>query len=589
MVSTEPIHALLSDVYIRKLAGATYYQRGVDYFRRELVQSLEACDESIGAIVCGTEDYEVEITFNGKRIGYTCTCPLGDDGEFCKHLVATGLAWLATQSKDASTPRAARRISDDDIKAALGANDKETLIAWLTEWSREDKSLRQRLTTLTRLHQDPAAAATLVREQLRQAIQIRGYLDYQEAPTYAAGVDDAVDAVETLLQQGNANEVIGLCETAMNWLDASIEKVDDSDGQGTELMGRVADLHLLACEQARPDPAVLGARLFSLEMKSSYSQWDNSVERYAHLLGEQGLATFREAARKEWAKVPVRTIRGDRGGGEDYYGITQIMESLAQQSGDVEQLVAVLERDLTHPRRYERIASAYREAGRHEKALHWAERGMALYPDREGVALRRLVAEEYRRQERHADALRILWTDFRAEPSVHAYKILEDFARAADDWDDWRERAIAHIRRGIPVSANGQSNAPVHRWIRARGPSLLVEVFLHEQKIEEAWQEAQAGGCSDALWLQLAAERERNQPADAASVYLRLGEESVTRTSDGRYEHGVALLERAAALMHGMGRSAEFQHCFDAIRQRLKSKRNLQKLAEARRHSLYLG
>jgi uncharacterized Zn finger protein len=586
MVSTEPVHALLSDGQIRKLAGDTYYKRGVDYFRRELVQELDASDEAIGAIVCGTEDYEVEITFNGRRIGYTCTCPLGDDGLFCKHLVATGLAWLATQAKESSA-KPARRVTDEDIKTALGANEKETLIAWLVEWSREDKALRQRLTTLARLHKDPATAATLVREQLREAIQIRGYLDYHEAPSYAARVDDALDAVETLLKQGNANEVIGLCETAMNWLDASIEKVDDSDGQGTELMGRVADLHLLACEQARPDPAVLGARLFSLEMKSSYSQWEHSAERYAHLLGECGLATFREAALKEWAKVPTRTISGDRGKGESYYGITGIMQSLAEQSGDVEQLVAVLERDLTFAGQYERIAVAYREAGNHEKALHWAERGIAIYPGREGAALRRLVADEYRRQERHGDALRILWTDFRAEPSVHAYKILEDFARAADDWDDWRERAIAHIRRTLATNGSGPEQA-LQRWIPARGHSLLVEVFLHEQNIEQAWQEAQAGGCIDALWLQLAALREQDRPADAAAVYLRLGDESVTRTSDGRYELGIALLERAAALMHRVDRSAEFQRCFDAIRQRLKNKRNLQKLAEARRNTLYL-
>jgi tetratricopeptide (TPR) repeat protein len=263
------------------------------------------------------------------------------------------------------------------------------------------------------------------------------------------------------------------------------------------------------------------------------------------------------------------------------------MESLAEQSGDVEQLVAVLERDLTCVRQYERIASAYREAGKHEKALHWAERGMALYPGREGVALRRFVAEEYRRQERHADALRILWTDFRAEPSVHAYEVLEDFARAADDWDDWRERAIAHIRRTLTTHLSGPEPA-LQRWLPVRGHSLLVEVFLHERNIDAAWREAQAGGCSDALWLQLAAQREQDQPADAASVYLRLGEESVSRTSDGRYEHGIGLLERAAALMHRLNRSAEFQRCFEAIRQRLKNKRNLQKLAEARRNALYL-
>jgi hypothetical protein len=40
--------------------------------------------------------------------------------------------------------------------------------------------------------------------------------------------------------------------------------------------------------------------------------------------------------------------------------------------------------------------------------------------------------------------------------------------------------------------------------------------------------------------------------------------------------------------MHRLNRSAEFQLRLEALRRRLKNKRNLQKLAEARRRTLYL-
>jgi uncharacterized Zn finger protein len=268
------------------------------------------------------------------------------------------------------------------------------------------------------------------------------------------------------------------------------------------------------------------------------------------------------------------------------------MESLALQSGDVEQLVSVLERDLSFSNQYLRIAACYQDAGLPDKALHWAESGMARFPDYEGKPLRYFVAEQYRREQRYADALRLLWTEFRANPSLENYRLLETFAREAEDWDDWRDRLLAHLRRlsaEKPSANNSVADSVRFRVSRDRGRSLLVEVFLYERNIEEAWREAQLGGCRDDLWLELAAEREKTHPEDAIPVYLRLGEQSIATTDNGRYERGIQLLEKAAALMHSIGRSGEFALQFDALRLRFKAKRNLQKQAESRRRFLYLG
>ena len=592
------LQVMVTDTVIRVLAGDRYYKRGVDYFNRGLVESVEQSGNTIQATVSGTEDYAVTLTASAKRFEFTCECPLGDDGEFCKHCVAAALAWLAGRAvasdsdsnSNAGKPGRPRRVTAEDIEAALNAQDKQTLVGWLMEWSQRNDALRQKLAVIASLRQGPGAMAGQVRKQLEKAIRIRGFVDYREAGGYAGGVDSALDALETLLQQGHGAEAVDLCEAAMKWLANACGQIDDSDGQMTELMGRVGGLHLLACEQARPDPVKLAVKLFSLDMNDEYSEWRGTAEKYAHLLGETGLAAFREAAAKAWAKVPVRTVRQSYRSGEGHYAITRIMESLARQSGDVEQLVAVLERDLTFSGRYLRIAEAYRAAGNFEKALDWAERGMATYPDREGQELRLFVAEEYRRDQRHADALRILWTDFRERPSLDLYKTLEDFARAADDWDDWRDRALACIRKPAPQKPERADGSMVHAWANRRPDhSLLVQIFLYERNIDDAWREAHTGGCGNGLWLELAAQREKTNPADAFPVYLRLGEQDIAAVGNGRYESGVTLLEKAAALMHALGKSQEFEAWFETLRQRFKAKRNLQKLAEARRRFLYMG
>jgi uncharacterized Zn finger protein len=580
METASSLQVVLTDSIIRSLAGERFYQRGVDYFRRNRVVELAHAGDVLEATVSGTEDYGVRIFVSGQRFEYMCECPLGDEGQFCKHCVATALAWLADQSAPAPKKPRPKPITDADIAVALGSQSKDDLIATLMAWSQRDKALRQRLVLMARARTSPADLVAEVRAQVQKAIKIHRFIDCHEARSYQSRVEEALESVGNLIEQGHAESMIELCESAIGWLEAAVGNIDDSDGQITDLMELVAAYHLKACDKARPEPAALGARLFALEMSGNYGEWSNTPEKYAHLLGETGLAAFRDAAAKAWAKVPVRTVRESRTSGESYYAITAIMKSLARQSGDVEQVVAVLERDLTFAMQYLHIANAYRDAAKPDKALHWAERGMALYPGCEGGQLRRFVAEEYRRLERHADALRILWSEFRAMPTLESYATLESFALAADDWDDWRDRALSHIRR-VPAE---KFSGPAHR-----SRSLLVEIFLHEGKVDEAWAEAKAGGCSDSLWLRLAAKRGKTHPEDAVEVYLRLGESDVAARSDGRYETAIELFEKAAELMKRLGKSREFEAHFDALRQRFKAKRNLRKQAEARRKFLYLS
>jgi uncharacterized Zn finger protein len=593
MSSIDPLQSIMTDTFVRQLAVDVYYRRGVDYVRRNLVVSLERTGDTLEAVVSGTDDYAVTLSSDGRKFKYSCECPLGDEGRFCKHCVATALAWIADQKRPSAgaKPALSSRITNEDIAAMLHAQDKEVLINWLMDWSIRDEPLRQKLTTLASLKKSPDALTAQVRAQIEKAVKVRGYVEYHQAGGYAGRVTTALEGLEILLQQGHAGPVIGLCETAMQWLAKAIERVDDSDGQGTELMGRIAEIHLRACEAAQPDPSQLGRQLFRLEVTAEYGQWGDTAERYTHLLGEDGLAAFHEAATKAWEKVPIRTVRASYTNGENHYAITSIMESLARRTGDVEQLVAIWERDLTFANQYLRIATAYRDAGNHEKALHWAERGMDNYPGYEGAPLRLFIAEAYLRAERHADALRIVWSEFREGPRLDTYRLLERFARAADDWEDWRTRALAHIRRPVtakPSSMSSPGDVIVHRWSRSQGHSLLVEIFLYEQDIESAWKEAQHGGCRDDLWLRLAAEREKTHPEQAFPVYLRLGEQAVVAESSGRYEPAIKLLEKAAMLMHALEKSNEFETHFDALRQRFKAKRNLQKLAEERRSFLYI-
>jgi uncharacterized Zn finger protein len=324
-------------------------------------------------------------------------------------------------------------------------------------------------------------------------------------------------------------------------------------------------------------------------LQSDFDVFFGAAAQYAEILGARGMKVYRELAEAEWEKVPVRTARDDRSEWGGHFRITHIMESLAQASGDIEQLVTVRSRDLSSAYGYLKIAEVYHEARHHDNALLWAEKGLKAFPDRTDARLREFAAEEYHRRRRHDEAMKLMWADFLERPILETYKTLERHAKKAGAWLEWRERALAEIRLRIAKAKEKSRGQTRPRWLPADdNNSPLVEIFLYEGDSEEAWREAQTGGCSDSLWLRLAVARETLHPEDAAPIYLRQAEAGIAATRNGRYEESVGLLAKAASVMKRLDRSPEFARQVEALRLQYKIKRNFIKLVEQKRKMLYL-
>ena len=581
----------INDAVIRRLADAQSYQRGLDYYSHGHVESFEDRDESVRAVVRGNQDYTVMLAADEGVLDYSCDCPVGSDGTFCKHCVAAALAWLKRAAPARSSGRGkAKAVTLADAEKILKAEDKDTLVQMVLGWAKDDDRLHERLILHAARRSGPDTGVAAVRRAFEKAVRVSDFVHYREATGWARGVDDAIDSVEQLLNDGHAAAVIELCESALQSLLGAIQAVDDSDGHFSMLRDRLQGIHYQACQEARPDPVELARRLFQWELHSDFDVFYGAVARYAKILGSKGIKVYRELAEADWEKVPARTSRHERSEWGQHFRITQIMESLAQASGDIEQLVAVMSRDLSSAYSYLKIAEVYREARQHDSALLWAEKGLQAFPDHIDGRLREFAAEEYHRRRRHDDAMKLMWAEFSERPYLESYKTLERHANKAGAWPGWRERALAEIRLRITKAkekARGQSGP---RWMRPDDDhSPLVEIFLYEGNPEEAWREAQAGGCSDSLWLRLAAVREKEHPEDAAPIYLKQAEAAVAATSNGRYEDSVGLLVKAASVMRRMDRGAEFVGHLEGLRVKYKIKRNFIKLVEQKRKSLYLS
>lgn len=555
----------LNDAVVR-LAGARSYERGCDYYRDGAVEFLDVETDCLHALVRGGQLYTVALTSDDGVLDYACSCPHAAEGAFCKHCVAAALAWLKRGTKP--TPAKSRRATEEptlaDAAKILREEDTDTLVKLMIAWAKDDPELHDRLIQHTARRMGPERGIAVARRAFDRAVAVDDFIDYREAASWSNAVGEAIDNIDRLLQDGQAAAVVELCESALEKLEQAAEAVDYSDGYLDELFDRLQDIHLRACRKAKPDPASLAAQLFEREMHGEFNVFHNAIERYSGVLGAEGRRAYRELAEREWKK---------RGAGGNHR-LASIMEVLARASGNVEELVAVLSRDLSSSFDYLRIAEVYREARRHDQALEWAEKGLKAFPRDANSRLREFAVQEYHRRRRHGDAIQLMWTAFSQYPSLKTYRTLAVHAKKGDAWPEWRERALAEIRSRLGKGSGGCS--------------LLVEIYLHEGDADAAWREAKAGGCSGDLWLRLARARESEHPADAAAIYLKHAEAAVAATHDGRYEAAVDLLIKAAATMKRIDRSMEFVHTLEKLRAKYKTKRNFIKLIERKRRFLYL-
>ena len=118
-------------------------------------------------------------------------------------------------------------------------------------------------------------------------------------------------------------------------------------------------------------------------------------------------------------------------------------------------------------------------------------------------------------------------------------------------------------------------------WAR-RDRSTLVEIFLWEDDIGAAWEQAQAGGCAPALWRRLAAARAADRPQDALAVYRMLVGRVVGATNNAAYQQAVDLLEELGQLLAPHDCSDDHARLVAEVREVNRRKRNLLKLLDRR-------
>lgn len=565
---------LITPAILRRLAGERSYARGEDYFESDAVTDLVDTGSVIKAVVAGSDDYRVTLRVKNKQLDYDCDCPVGMDGECCKHVVAAGLAWLAQQSGAEVTHTGTGQDEWQTIRAYLGNLKADQLVAMLLEQAENNPVLRNELRMRAARGQAGGVDIKALKQLINNSLTVRGFVDYRGMRDFLQTADTVVAMLNGLWHDKQAAAMAELAEYALRQGFSSYERTDDSDGSFGMLLGEIADLYKKALPKAGIDPVVLGKRLFDLQMRDQWGFID--FQDYTRSLGKTGLAAFRQAAEAIWHKVPKRKQGDDR----DYedYAITSIMEGLARLAGDVDALIAIKSRDLGSSYRYLQIAEILQEAKRGNEALAWAERGRKAFPDRLDVRLDEFLIKQYHKRKRHDEALQLAWRHFSDRPSLEAYKRVLVGAKYTKATDAWRDKAMAWLHDAIKKQATEKPRS--HFALRKDYNSPLIDIYLAEGDNDKALQAARESGCQDNLWLKIAVAREADHPQDAIEIYQKIAERYVDQTNNKAYESAIVLVKKVQKLMQQAKRSKEFKAYVEQLQTKFKVKRNFMKLLQ---------
>jgi hypothetical protein len=323
--------------------------------------------------------------------------------------VAVGFAWLAEcDGGDVPKAKSGRKTRSDPwcvIREYLERQSPATLIDLLMEAAHRDDRTFESLRLKAERTGGSACAIAAFCGAIDRATNIAGFVDWHGAGGFSGGLDELANSLAELLKPDSAAMLVELAEYAVDRIENSLEQMDDSDGAAGDVVVGLGNLHHEACRMARPDAAALAARLFRLQtiLPIGFCSFDPLT--YRDVLGDAGMRGYRESLAAEWSKIKPR-FSSDPFKPRRFH-ITRLMEKLAEADGDIEQLVAIKAHDLSSAHRYLEIAEIWAKARRQDKALEWAELGLAAFPERTDNRLRDFVAAAWLKRGRRDEALQV--------------------------------------------------------------------------------------------------------------------------------------------------------------------------------------
>lgn len=584
-MSNNTLKQVLTAQTLRENAGTIYYFRGRDYFDDGSVGKLTCSDNAVSATVSGTQPYTVKLFSKNNTLQGSCSCPLGQDGEFCKHQVALGLAFLNQGMAKAEK----QAKSSFNWKKFIQGSSREDVEKILFEMSPHcpkiiEKYRMQNLTgapaTLTKELKKKIDALVATAEQCGDCIDDYDYddddwnhddTDYSEE--FREGHNQlakALSAAVTRQQYGVVLEVAQYGIECMRNISVPEEDVV------IDFVDSMLLVYVQAALLGAITPKDLIAQIEAWEKDSTLSSFDAFDSIYTDMPAPVKDLWY-EHDRARWSKLPTLKM----GSPHDNAGRRRLEARLlegADERGDKDFILAILKRNLSRPHDVMALVAEYRRQNLLKKILPLLQEARHHFPKNHD--LRDALTDELQKFGRHDDALALAWAEFQASPlSPEPFTFLQKTAIRANCEADYFAKALALLAEFEAQKAQ----TPSYYGYAGQARTRRVEILLAAGQNDEAWELGKNLTSNESLTLRLIAARAKEQPMDAAEACRKLVERALVPTGEHAYVNAVKLLLLYKKYTRAAGQTTQFITYCQQIKANLWRRRNLLDLL-ARHH-----
>lgn len=209
-------------------------ERGYDYYLEDAVKDIKENKGIISATVCETDDYDVEITMENKKIvDMYCSCPHAASGANCKHMAAVLYEWEAKDGDElAKEEYSFVEKETDNIEEIVNQASEELLKKFVSKILHEDTKLLTRFKTLVDPNITPLEMKQFERQIDRTVDHYLGrnhFISYYEAFDFILAMEEYLhEDVRMMIDNGCYISAFDL--TCYLFIKVADVDIDDSDG-----------------------------------------------------------------------------------------------------------------------------------------------------------------------------------------------------------------------------------------------------------------------------------------------------------------------------------------------------------------------
>lgn len=556
---------------LRSAAGSRSYSRGEAYFQERAVHHLYCDGTQLTADVHGSQIYRVRITNNKGVLDGECSCPVGRDGYFCKHLVALGLAYLDSKKNGSG----GKSQSDFSWKDFLQKCDKAELIKIILEMSPNNSDVieRYRMANLPSKSNDKLCELkSKVDELFELAEELEEYYDdywdgYEEDDNEIEFRDQSellVNVLELLAEHEEFELIWGTTTYAIGkFWDCSNAEMDSVQ----EFVDNLAECFLKAVHaNVRSNDEVF--RLFK--------EWEGHGDEFGYGIITSMLKGFPAEIKEKWKAEAMEKWReypackfGEHSRDEERDYVEDNLLAWANEHNDDRLKLEIMEKKLCYPKDAIELAKEYRRQGMQEKIVPLLKQAHNIFG--RDTEIINLLTEELQNSGNNDEALKLAWMDFKKEPmSKHTLERLQTVSCKMNCWGEYYKKALDYLEEQDKKGSKG-SFGYYYGTIR----EYRVEVLFSHADKKAAWELAQGSNLSEKCWLKLAEWRATEAPGEAAAVVKRLLAEALKPTGENAYRRVIELLLIYQKYLQKANREAEFIAYCNSIRIEYKRRRLL--------------